>query len=410
MPHLLSNTDRDRIAAHNLDLVSAAKIDVTDEMMLLAEQLAQIHGRIRVCNESSGVHFYISCPACIENDPDEVYKSHLAINASLYFEGSEDMDKRVALCMKEHQAWSVSDLLSIPPLDERGYELRPKVIKVAMANLENLEQNPITGAWEPKGPGEATPVHELPANHPAQLYLRSRGFNAEDLWVQFRLSYCSKERNDVCHRRLLNGFRTSPQGRLIFYIDMDGIQKGWQSRVIEMEQKGFKYYYNGYTNKWVRVLKKVGEKWEPVTEKWKGWDPAKYVLATGCRRNECLMGWDAAVKWNETNSKPDKFWCVMAEGPLDIARVFQAGFPSIAILGKAFSENQAKLVADRFSKVIYVQDIDVAGDQAAASVVKRFDSLPDGMAPEVKIVKPDGVKDLGAMPVEAVRKLITCEF
>lgn len=404
MPHVFTPTERERIVAHNLDLISASKVDITDDMLALAEKLSQIHGRIRVCRESSGIHFYLPCPECLLSDSDEIYKSHLAVNAEKYFSGDDESRERCVFCMKESVArWSVADLLSMPPLNERGHELKPAVVKLSKVNIDSMEYDE-NGFLIPKGPGEVVPVMDLPKSHPAQMYLRSRQFDAEALYYQFRLSFCNREKPGIWYRRQMHGFRATPQGRIVFFIDINGVNRGWQSRVLDMTKDGIKLYYHPYSNQWVPVLKKVDDKWIPVDEKWRGWDEVKYAISAGCHRNECLLGYDASVAWNLDYNPGKPSWCVLAEGGLDAGRL---GAPAMAIMGKVFSEGQAKLVADRFEKVVYVRDSDAAGEQAAKSVIRRFAELKNATAPELKIVSvPDGNKDLGDMSPDGAREFI----
>lgn len=401
MPEVLTETDRDRIAAHNLDLVSAAKVDVTDEMMLLAEQLSRIHGRVRVTNEASGTHLYLPSPICLdEYGADELHKMHLAVNVSLYFNGSGDQD-RCAMCMKTSTPYTVSDLLSMEPLDKRGYELKPAVLKVAKTNLESMEYD-ANGVLIPKSPGEVVPVYELPEDHPAQMYLRSRNYDPMMLWHQFRLSFCTKEHEGVYYRRMLNGFRASPQNRIVFFIDVGGINRGWQSRILDVVRNDVKYYYHTYTNRWIPVLKKAGEKWVPVSDVWASWDEVKYAISAGCHRNECLLGFDAAVDWNST-LPPEQRWCVLSEGPLDAGRV---GIPGLSMMGKSLSPQQCKLIADQFAHVLYVKDVDKAGEQAEASVRRRFAELQGTTPPRLIVEAPSYGKDLGDMTPEDARAFV----
>jgi hypothetical protein len=213
------------------------------------------------------------------------------------------------------------------PLAKRGYDVKPQVIKVAKTNMDYMEQD-ANGAWIPKGPGEVVPVYQLPAPHPARQYLQTRGFDAEELWYQFRLSYCTNERTDIYYAKMLNGFRATPQGRIVFYIDIDGINRGWTARILDFEKDGFRYYLHPYAQRWIKVLQKNGEKWAPAEDRWVGWEDKKYILCSGCKRNECLLGFDVAVAWNNANPDTRGPWCVLSEGPLDAGRI---GPPGMAI-------------------------------------------------------------------------------
>jgi len=401
MPSLLPEI-RDSIVAHNLDIVSASKMQLTDEMLLLAQQFSKIYGRVRVTNEAGGIHLYMPCVDCLRDyGADELHKMHLAVNVTKYYEAEGDQDMGVALCMKTSKPYSVAELLSEPPLDKQGYEIKPQVLEVARTQMEYMEYD-ANGALIPKGPGTVVPVYTLPTCHPAQVYLRSRNFDAEILWHQFRLSYCTKERKDMYFRRQLNGFRASPQGRIIFYADQDGINKGWQSRILQLDKNDIRYYFHPYTGRWTPVQRKVNDKWVPFDERWVGFDPVKYFIGPGCHRNECLMGFDAAMPWSKRRCGEDESWCVLAEGALDAARV---GPPAMALLGKSMSPNQAKLVGDNFSQVIYVKDNDEAGEKGAASVIKRLGELP-GHQPKLHIAAAPSGKDLGDMEPSPAKQFI----
>ncbi len=371
-----------------LDLVSATGSELTDEMLKLARDLSLLHGKVRVCKEVHGFHFYMASPACLEEyGASELDKCHLALNVSKYMAG----ENMIAMCMKTDTPYNVMDLLSMPPLSKRGYEDKPEVIKVAAENLDFLEPD-AQGVLVPKGPGKVTPVYQLPPNHPARLYLRSRGFDPLRLYQQFRLSYGEEERTDMFYRRLLNGFRATPQGRLIFFIDVDGVQQGWQARILEVEENGFRYYWHPYKKAWVKVLRFDAEhpkKWVPVDERWEHWDPVKYFTAHGTKRNECLMGFDAALAHKLRHGSRH---CVFMEGPLDAGRI---GPPALAMIGKSLSAQQLALMTREFDRMVYVPDNDPAGLEARDKTLKLFAS--QDLLHRLTVATLTGDKDLGAM-------------
>jgi hypothetical protein len=373
----------------DVQMGSSAPSVLDPEIRKLAEELSTIHGTVRITRESNGVHLYMACPNCLETyGSDELFKMHLAINAEKYLTTDNNV---VGMCMKEGDKFNVLDLKAMPPLNVRGHEHKPAVVMHKEANEKYLEPDQ-HGVMVPKSPGKVIPVQELTNDHPAIMYLNSRNFDVSSLADQFRLSYCEQERDDIFYRKLPGGFRATPQGRLVFYIVQKGVVVGWQARILEIVNDGLVWYWHPYKKSWTPVLQTQPDAKPSPLPGWEEWDPAKYILAHGCARNECLMGYDAAVAYNV---RTNEGWCGLAEGPLDAGR---CGAPIMATMGKFFSESQARLIKDAgFSKVIYIADSDAAGEKGKAYVWKQFQFLD--MASKLIVVNPPaGYKDLGEMP------------
>jgi Toprim domain-containing protein len=364
---------------------------VTERHREIAARLSVVHGKVRLATESNGVHAYMASPACLEKyGRTELVKMHLAVNLDKWLQGVD----LCALCMKTNKAYKVTTLLRLPPLEMRGMpDVKPGVFE-AETNPEYLELD-ARGNRVPKSPGECQLLTELPPEHPAIEYCKYRGFEPEQLVTQFRASFCSKERDDLHWRPLPGGFAATPQGRIVFFMDQNGIQAGWQARILEMDRKHSKYYLHPYEGRWVAVQQRltVEQDWTPMPG-FEDWDPAKYLLAYGTKRNAAVMGLDAAIAFNKLHGGS---WCVLCEGPLDAARF---GAPAIAVMGKHLSEMQAKLISDNFSQVIFVGDNDEAGKSLRQKV---FDRL--GAHPGLKLLLADlplRFKDAGDMkPFEA---------
>jgi hypothetical protein len=378
---------------------SSAPVPLSPAHQLLADALAQIHGKVRVAIERSGVHFYLPCPSCLqEGDEDEVCKRHLAVNADKVIAGRD----RATMCMKCDTVFSATDLLRMKPLEERGYERVPgEVVSEQPAMVGDLYEPDGNGNMLPKGPGETIALTALPEDHPAIWYIRSRQFNPAALYQQFGAEYCTKERPDVKHRHIGHRFKLSPQGRIVFYMFQHGVRVGWQARQIEASDDHRHYLWNGYRSDWVafRQRESVDHEWQP-RESWGKFDPPKYLFASGMRRNACLAGFDAAVEFNRVNNV-DKPFCVLVEGVMDAARF---GAPAIASLGKYLSENQAALVKGAFQRVVLVPDNDGPGE-TLIETAKRW------LEPKCKVTVarlPSELKDAAEMD-ERSAKAFLCE-
>lgn len=358
---------------------------VSEECMQLARELSAIHGRVTIAREASGVHLYMASPECLEQDGRvELTKRHLAVNYTKYSNGKY----KSAMCMKTNTPYDVRDLLTMRPLADRGIQALPGKNHVVVTDESQLVDDG-KGNKIPPSPGECVPVFRLPKEHPAQQYLASRGYDAARLYQQFRLSWCETERPHK-YREIGAGFKTTPQGRIVFFIDVHGVQKGWQARVLEMTTPDGLYYWHPYQKEWVFAAVREGKRWkatsgmESVVDKM-----AKYQIGQGCKRNQVVMGLDAAIKWNQCKGRAQ---AVLAEGALDAGRV---GPPGIAMLGKFVSPFQAALLAQHFQKLVYVADNDAAGQAAKRKLAEQMQAHPG-----VELVYadlPEQVKDLGEM-------------
>jgi hypothetical protein len=379
-----------------------------DKVMTLAQQLAYKHGLIKMARESGGLHFYVASPYCLrEYGEDELLpsKMHLAINVDKYlgrapYTKSNDLCAR---CMKSGVGYKVSDLLNMTPLEERGYQGQHRQVQVLSIDDNKFFETDCDGNRIPKGPGVTIPITMLPENHVAVKYLKDRDFDPEKLYKQFRVSFCTKERSDMYYGKLNLGFRATPQNRLVFFIDMDGVQKGWQARVIDMKSEStdgsmYHFYFHPYSSKWIAVNKYDPDSgdWKPIDGVGK-FDPRKYLLATKCGRSQLLMGYDVAIAYNKDKGTK---WLGLTEGALDAARM---GPPFCAVMGKHMSREQSSLCRE-FDKVVLAMQNDEASDELRGRVVSE---MRNRNIPCSVIQPPDGYKDFGEMSQEMSDEILT---
>lgn len=351
---------------------SSAPASLPDHVRALAGELTSLHGSIRLAMESSGMHFYLPCPECLTTfGLTEVHKKHLAFNVDKFFNG----EQRCVLCMKCGFFCDGAALSFYQPLEDRGIDYKPEMVKLSEVRPDYLEKDD-HGVMVPKKPGVIIPINLVPAEHPARQYLALRGFSAQSLWQQFQCSWCETENPDLFYRKQPGGFRITPQGRLIFFCLMNGSKVGWQARILEFDEDGKRFFWHPYKREWVPVLQQDPEsgKWIP-REGYEEWDPAKYWTAPGTRRNNIVMGYDAAMQWNrqhENASLGDRF-CVLCEGPLDGGRLRA---PALPTLGKSLTADQANLIVNSFHRVIIVRDNDTAGELLMKSAQRHFQGKP----------------------------------
>ena len=344
--------------AMNIIRTSSAPAVLSPEQQNLAEELMDRHGNVRVSREANGTHFYIACPECLENDGEqELWKMHLALNADKWQRGQNS----AAQCMKSGKVFEIDALTMWPKLEDRGYQKGPAKILDQVLVTEETHEADAQGRMVPKGAGETVLLTELPEDHPAIFYVRYRGFDPAKLVQQFGAAYCTKDRTDLKFRRLLNGFKASPFGRIVLHIYQKGIRVGWQARILDVEDDHSHYYYHPERNAWLAVAHRETPTSEWVEmEGWEDWDPVKYLMARGARRNSCIMGYDAAVQFNQQHRQGKKSYAFVSEGPLDAGRL---GPPAVALCGKVCSEAQATLLHDAFETILVVPDNDSAGSK-----------------------------------------------
>lgn len=393
--------------------------------MYLAQAIMRLHGSVLVTREKHGLHLNFACPSCLETEGSvELRKKHFALNADKHLLlgqwADEDLHPgvrdKVGMCMKNGCRFGVKQLLEWPSLDKRGIK-QSKAGKVSFADntawlVEDAQGNQIPG-----GPGDGTegsliPVNALPNDHPASVYLQSRDYNLNALWEQFRCSYCEREwpaspAANRYYRKMPDGFQDSPQGRIVFFADIGGVQRSWQARIIEAEfsegGQRYKAFWNGQTRRW-HTMERFNEsidKFEVLPQFANGmttWSPSKYRTANGAIRNEILFGLDAAVKWNKQHRRNQLPLAFSLEGPLDAGRF---GPPALAKTGKYTSDDQIALMKKYFSIVVEVPDNDKAGRQNLQDTWSRMEQqvtthvweLPEHMS-----CVPHRIKDAGLLP------------
>ena len=351
----------------------------------LAEALAKKHGTVVASRGERGIELQMASPiALIHDGAVELDKRHLYVNAERYLGigqwhqkvGTYNAD-RSGWCMKYGKPFNVSDLLRMPPLESRGVNAG-KSPSVVVGSIERKLIDNGKGNMVPPGPGEVVPILDLPEENPGVWYLKSRGYDLHILTDQFRCAWCTKElpvdrAMGIYWKKLSLGFKRTPQGRIIFFADIGGVRQGYQARIPEAKEDGHKFYWHPYLGEWTHC-----EDWDEVSQKWLpspevkrsplGWDIAKYMTGPHVARSQILLGLDAAIRWNH-DFRIEQPVTIVTEGPLDAARW---GPPAVAQLGKYLSPQQADLLAQNFSRVIYVMDDDTAGNVARKRVVTQL--------------------------------------
>ncbi len=394
-----------------------SSITPDQRIQTLAEALSKIHGEVLIRKESSGVHLMVACPKCLaEYGRRELRSKHLQINVDkLLGLGDHAMRfmqrgkgegklKGYAQCMKEHGPMDWDEIMGWPTLEERGLDnLTPSI--VVNGSGERYLVPDERGVMIPDHPGTTIPLPRLPHNHPAIQYLESRDYDPSLLYSQFRAAWCTKEapEGDEYRRWYRNhgaGWKSTPQGRIIFYSDVAGTQVCWQGRYLQLDTPEGPLLWHPYREQWERRP----EIWGPKD------GPIKYITATGALRNTQLCGYDA-VCMAATARAEEKPLCVLTEGPLDAARFPDRG---LAVLGKFLSPAQALLISIRFKRVVLAFDTDESGRECCKHARESLASYPIQIAeffgPEEGVDSKVDVGMLGYQACQARLNQIINEF
>jgi hypothetical protein len=388
-------------------------MDIDPEVEQLRNAIERIHGRTRLSQDAHGLHLYFPSPEAIiiDGEKELLGEPHASINVDMYLVRGKWANRNKAtfnkdlagVCHKYDKFYLVSDLLEMVPLADRpGIRagMIPKVTRTM--NVEEREKvcvkaKDFAGVEHlvPDNPGPESmvfPINSLEKGHPARQYLEDRNYDLDMLYQQFRCSYCAQETavtngNRRFYKRLPGGFRDTPAGRIIFYADVNGVQQGWQARIIDrvVGDGLLKQHFHPYKLDWVitHFRDSVKGDWQLMPELQAevdstldergipkvSWKASKYLTGKGSLRSKLVMGYDAAIMWNLARGKTT---AIVSEGPLDGGRV---GPPGIAILGKFLNPDQAALLAAGFEKIVWIEDNDESGSQATKTVAQNLNGL-----------------------------------
>lgn len=244
-----------------------------------------------------GEYYRVNCPFC--NDTRKRLWVHHRWGAGT-LERPDDKFWWAAICYNEN-------CLSIPA---NRHALSSRVLRSVGRELHARDTVECpTQFVRPTGdvedPGVCVPLTQLPMDHPANMYVLSRGFTAEYLVNNYGVSYCTQAKPEY----------SPATGRLIFPIFAGGIKVGWQGR------------YVGDLN-------------------WKNTGIAKYYTMPHFHKRQYLYGMDAA------KALP---FVVITEGVTDVCAI---GAGAVALLGKSMSAAQAVIVATHWNKIVILLDED----------------------------------------------------
>jgi hypothetical protein len=176
---------------------------LTDLEKQLIDRLSTIHGKVRVAMESSGLHLYLDSPYTIrEEGASAVGKLKASVNLDKWsgkitapstLKSAQAIAKwrdSCGYCHKTSRVITVSQLLNTKHIRDRI-----KVKKEVVMDVKDVLDTAV------ESPGLCIPVENLPLEHPAVTYLRSRGISVATASRMCRMSYCLEEAPETSNRR-----------------------------------------------------------------------------------------------------------------------------------------------------------------------------------------------------------------
>lgn len=302
----------------------------TEEMVSI---LKTRFGSVRVTNGSNGPELLTKCPFCGKSEK-------LSVNPV----------KRVYHCWHCDSSGTLSKLL--------GMDVTVTSTAVTIQEASKTQKTIYPPSFDPS---QIIPLTCLSEDNPAIVYLKSRGFDPEELDRDFAFRYCARGRT----------FPHVPfdaSNTLIIPIYAEDKFLGWQARLL-------------YNPKSVSEDVLIAMGYTARKENGDLRRPPKYLTSPGLNKKEMLYNIDWAKKYDTV---------VVTEGVFDCIRVGRQG---VATLGKLVSDYQKKMLVSLWKTIVLLLDPDAKETQN--DLVKDL-TIPGG--PRVVPVTLQGYKDAGDCP------------
>lgn len=295
--------------------------------------LQEKFGAVKVTRGCNGPEFLTKCPFCGRSEK-------LSVNPV----------KRVYHCWHCDSSGTMTSLL--------GMNVSLSSAAIEASTPPKTQKTIYPPSFDPT---QIIPLTSLPEDNPAIVYLKSRGFDPNELDKDFAFRYCAKG-------RMFPHVPFDASNTIVIPIYAENNFLGWQARLL-------------YNPKAVseEVLSLMGYSARKDSGELKR--PPKYLTSPGLNKKEMLYNIDWAKQYDTV---------VVTEGVFDCIRVGRQG---VATLGKLVSDYQKKLLISLWKTVVLLLDPDATETQQA--LVKDL-TVPGG--PKIVPVTLDGYKDAGECP------------
>ncbi len=297
---------------------------------------------------TGGEHYYTNCPSCRD--------SHQRLSFSHLYNTRDPVTGAVI----DHLVHCFNEDCYADPQARRSLFDR-----LTWPCRRTIAQRPTTAPPSTRPSGElppcslstcSVPLEDLPSDHPAAKYLRSRGFSAVQLSLDWEASYV--ENDETTHPHIQHSILIPIYGEQTITATCKPDVAGWQARAVEPR------------------LTRL----------------PKYLFSRGLPKSQLLYGLREAIRIDGP--------VVLVEGVFDVWRL---GPGAIASFGNKLSAAQATLIASNFRNrpVMIGYDADAAAEAVAARqrLVKLRGEIGDS-SPVLICPPPQPCKDFGECRVE----------
>lgn len=194
-------------------------------------------------------------------------------------------------------------------------------------------------------------------------------------------------------------------------------------KVSEVEYKSFKQYHPYYASR--GVSQKIVEAFDlgfdegtrsitlPLFDKSgkcimvirRALDEHVYMNTSGANKTSSLFGIQMVYKL--LPKLIDEPYLFIVEGPFDVLKMWQHGYPAVGIMQAAVSQTQIALIERMpFNNIVIATDNDVAGRDVVPKLANAL-----GKTKHIYVMKyPSGVKDPGDMTKEQLKEIQIVEY
>ncbi len=310
------------------------KIVNPDQPMSGEYEYDPIHDRKTLSIHDWGESYCVSCPYCGDTR-QRLYVSH---RFGIHDSNTSSNNLRFLRCFNEECFKKVPErrlmfrdqIFGMSNMNSRGPSH-----SLCVPSVKEAPSTPQIIGW----PGAMISLPNLPADHPAIMYLRSRGFDPHILAERYGIQWCERAKP---------GFRQA-EHRIIIPVFKDGVMVGWQGR------------------------------W-PGELDWKKTGILKYYTSPHMPRRMLIYNGDLAMT---------RHFLVIVEGPMSAWPLYPVGCAS---MGKSLSYYQILNLSEYGKSHSIVVLLDPDAREEANKLTERLKKVSSHVA---NVVLPDG-KDPGS--------------
>ena len=285
-----------------------------------------------------GEQYGVCCPFC----GDTRLRLYFSYRWGVWDETEQEYNYNKVLCFNEDCLNKFEGNYDI--LREKVLGHRNRTSKMSVCEPQKTIK---ATATIPELPGPIVTLNQLDPNHPANVYIRQRGYDPNELAKLWSVGICEHPEKNF-----------NVKTRIIIPVYMLNELKGWQARFI-------------------------GER------NWQMCQVPKYLFMPGFKKTECLYNYDEALIYDTV---------IVVEGVTD---VWSVGPQAVALFGKKASKQQQWLLTQNWQNIVVMLDPDAK--EESIELAKNLRTHGKKVA---NIMLPDGM-DAGSMSRDYLWEIIS---